>query len=170
MDTKTKFIDAVKKLLNEEGLFFQDAPEVTAAPLDGEALEDIAERVCNIAETYFETPAGLVEIRGNLEKVMFEPGKMLKIAVSALNSPENRQNIFSLQGNGLTLRACQYEIPMDTPADGAKAEAENPDEHPGQATLEEWDEGYPEAQAEDAAAEDEEAGDDAGVEAEAVTA
>ncbi len=137
MDTRTEFRDTVKKLLDEApGFYLSEDNE--QQPMGYVATSDMADRIMNLAENYFEAPEGLVEVRANIEKVVFKPGKDIEIAVSALNTPQNRMTLSGLESYAVTLRGCQLEIPMDTPKEDDGGEAE---EDPDQAELEGWEDG-----------------------------
>lgn len=127
------FLAAVLMLLEQE-----DSKQLLVNDEDMDAdyavsVEELARRITNLAETIFDPPLA-VELRANIQKVSYAPGKPITVQCEALNTDTNRIKLASIEDGAVRIQACQLELKMD-----AEETPAQPEEDPGQGTLDAWD-------------------------------
>ena len=119
---------ALRRAMRESGLM--PFPE-TDEELPAEIVE-LLERLTRISEIFSGKPAGLVELRGDLENYSSPTGKDVKLTITVANSVENK---VSLARIGRYVNIIGKEADLETAAEEASAQAH--EEHPGQMMLQE---------------------------------
>lgn len=96
-----------------------------------EQIKSLARRIGNIAEVYYDSPAGMVQVRGTLNKYVVTPEKEVVLTISILNDAENRIALARLDNQAVTVRALQMElieevtdnsVQLDLPEEAGEAE------------------------------------------------
>ncbi len=77
-----------------------------------EGGEDVASRIANICETYYESPTGIMEVRGTVKKygVDADCTKEIAVTLNVLNTQDNRVALAMMADSAVTLRMLQADI------------------------------------------------------------
>lgn len=86
-----------------------------------EMIIEAAVRCANFASAYYCDAGDILTVRGNIDKVTFQPGKGVTIQVAALNTPDNIIALAEM-GSGVSIHGLQTVIPNTV---APKADSEN---------------------------------------------
>ncbi|MCC6695007.1 MAG: hypothetical protein IT365_05185 [Candidatus Hydrogenedentes bacterium] len=75
-----------------------------------ELVIDAAARCANFAAAFYCDGGDMLSVRGNIEKVTFQPGKGVTVAVAALNTTHNIMALAEM-GSGVSIHGLQTVIP-----------------------------------------------------------
>lgn len=130
MKTAEKLKEQFKEVLEE----FVGYKDIGEDPQErAESAEEIGralDRLTNIAQTYYDAPAGLVELRGHLGKCAFDMDPEKPLIEVKVTLAKNMDNLMALamMGNSVTVRGLQLDLEKASMATAAA-------EHPGQGDL-----------------------------------
>lgn len=85
-------------------------------PIDADAARSIAERVTNIASSFFEVPSGIAEIRATVKSFAVDSDceKEIKVVLSVLNTQSNKVKLALIGGDTVIIRALQSQIETES--------------------------------------------------------